>query len=126
METIDLIKGDFIEKGRHLVQLISSRGTMEILSLFCCSTKKYRFTELSHMLNHVGTKTLSARLKGLEQEGILTRTAYNEIPPRVEYSITEKGQSLAEATMPLIRWIMQVNGGTFSISNSHCCEKLDC
>jgi DNA-binding HxlR family transcriptional regulator len=122
METIDLIKGDFIEKGRHLVQLISSRGTMEILSLFCCSTKKYRFTELSHMLNHVGTKTLSARLKGLEQEGILTRTAYNEIPPRVEYAITEKGQSLAEATMPLIRWIMEMEGGTPNSSINSCCK----
>ena len=122
METIDLIKGDFIEKGRHLVQLISSRGTMEILSLFCCSTKKYRFTELSRMLNHVGTKTLSARLKGLEQEGILTRTAYNEIPPRVEYSITQKGQSLAEAAMPLIRWIMEREGGAPNSSINSCCK----
>jgi DNA-binding HxlR family transcriptional regulator len=120
METIELIKDDFIEKGRHFVQLISSRGTMEILSLFCCSTKKYRFTEISHILNHIGTKTLSARLKGLEREGILNRTAYNEIPPRVEYSITEKGQSLTNATMPLIKWIMENEGGIFKIHGSEC------
>lgn len=122
METIELIKGNFIEKGRHFVQLISSRGTMEILSLFCCSTKKYRFTEISNILNHVGTKTLSARLKGLEREGILNRAAYNEIPPRVEYSITEKGQSLANATMPLIKWIMENEGDTFSIQGTECCH----
>ncbi|HMF34872.1 MAG TPA: helix-turn-helix domain-containing protein [Candidatus Lokiarchaeia archaeon] len=115
METIDLIKGNFIEKGRHFVQLISSRGTMEILSIFCCSAKQYRFTEISRLLEYVGTKTLSARLKGLEREGILTRTAFNEIPPRVEYAITEKGQSLAEAAMPLIRWIMAMEGGAAAI-----------
>ncbi len=118
METIDLIKGDFLEKGRHLVQLVSSRGTMEILSLFCCITKHYRFTEISHLLNHIGSKTLTARLRGLEQEGILNRTVFNEIPPRVEYFITEKGQSLANAVMPLIRWIMKTeNGKSISCSN---------
>jgi DNA-binding HxlR family transcriptional regulator len=80
---------------------------MEILSLFCCSQKKVRFTELSRLFKHVSTKTLASRLKELEEDGILSRTAYNEIPPRVEYSMTEKGQSLALAVEPLTRWMIQ-------------------
>jgi DNA-binding HxlR family transcriptional regulator len=112
METIEFIKSNFIDKGWHLMQLISSRGTIEIISLFCGSTKEYRFTEISRLLTHVGTKTLATRLKSLEQEGILTRTAFNEIPPRVEYAITEKGLSLAAAAMPLIHWIIRMEGGT--------------
>lgn len=93
--------------GKDTLRLISSRGTMEVLSLFCCSQKKVRFTELSNLFKHISTKTLASRLKELEKEGILNRTAYNEIPPRVEYSMTEKGQSLAEAVEPLMRWMVQ-------------------
>jgi DNA-binding HxlR family transcriptional regulator len=105
METIDptLIKNITDEKGT--LKMLSSRGTMEILCTFCCSHKKVRFNELSKLFKHVSTKTLASRLRELEKEGILTRTAYNEIPPRVEYSMTQKGQSLVEAVLPLIRWI---------------------
>jgi len=105
METIDptLIKRITDEKG--MLKMISNRGTMEILCTFCCSQKKVRFNELARLLNHVSTKTLASRLRELEKEKILTRTAYNEIPPRVEYSMTSKGQSLVEALLPLIQWI---------------------
>ena len=64
-----------------------------------------RFMELSNHLGHISTKTLSTRLKQLEENGILLRTAYNEIPPRVEYSITNAGQKLVDSIMPLIDWI---------------------
>jgi DNA-binding HxlR family transcriptional regulator len=108
MESIEFLKENLIQKGQHLLKLVTSRGTIEIISLLCSSPKKsYRFTEISRLLNHIGTKTLASRLKNLEQEGILLRKAYNEIPPRVEYSITEKGLSLATAGMPLIHWIIK-------------------
>ncbi len=105
METIDctLIKSITDRKGT--MKLLSNRGTMEILCTFCCSQKKVRFTELAKLFNHISTKTLASRLRELEKEKILTRTAYNEIPPRVEYSMTPKGQSLVEALLPLIQWI---------------------
>ena len=90
---------------KDVLKLVSSRGTMEILCVFCCSQAKIRFTELAKQFKYISTKTLASRLKELERNGILKRTAYNEIPPRVEYSMTEKGQSLAEALMPLIEWM---------------------
>ena len=106
MESIDPTLVKFITHDDGILKMLSSRGTMEILCTFCCSQKKVRFNELNKLLKHVSTKTLTSRLRELEKEGILTRTAYNEIPPRVEYSVTQKGQSLIEALLPLIQWII--------------------
>jgi DNA-binding HxlR family transcriptional regulator len=107
MESNVLYPAELARIDKVTLRLISSRGAMEILSVFCCSQKKVRFTELSNLFKHISTKTLASRLKELEREGILKRTAYNEIPPRVEYSMTGKGQSLAIALEPLMRWMIQ-------------------
>ncbi len=105
MESLDPKLARCITSGADMLKLLSSRGTMEILCTFCCSQKKVRFNELNKLFKHVSTKTLTSRLRELEKDGILLRTSYNEIPPRVEYSITERGQSLVEALIPLIEWI---------------------
>jgi DNA-binding HxlR family transcriptional regulator len=49
------------------------------------------------------SKTLAIRLKQLEKNGILERKAYNEIPPRVEYHLTSKGQELVESVIGLLQ-----------------------
>ena len=105
MESIDPTLVKFTTNDDGILKMLSSRGTMEILCTFCCSPKKVRFNELNKLFKHVSTKTLTSRLRELEKEKILTRTAYNEIPPRVEYSMTQRGQSLVEALLPLIQWI---------------------
>jgi DNA-binding HxlR family transcriptional regulator len=107
MERIEIDASELANLGKDTLRLISGRGTLEILTLFCCTQKRVRFTELAKLFKHVSTKTLASRLKELEKEGILKRTAYNEIPPRVEYSMTEKGQGLAESVEPLIKWMVQ-------------------
>lgn len=53
-----------------------------------------RFGELQKSMGHVSPRTLSARLSTLEAAGLVVRRAYAEIPPRVEYSLTEKGWAL--------------------------------
>jgi DNA-binding HxlR family transcriptional regulator len=53
-----------------------------------------RFTELEHSCKGISPRTLSERLRVLEQEAILVRRSYHESPPRVEYELTEKGQAL--------------------------------
>src|SRR3979411_661219 len=55
-----------------------------------------RFNTLRAALSHISSKTLSHRLKVLEELGFVQRIAFLEIPPRVEYHITEKGQELGE------------------------------
>jgi DNA-binding HxlR family transcriptional regulator len=53
-----------------------------------------RFSELEHSCAGISPRTLSERLRALEQEGIVLRRSYPESPPRVEYELTEKGESL--------------------------------
>jgi DNA-binding HxlR family transcriptional regulator len=53
-----------------------------------------RFSELERSCSGISPRTLAERLRALEQEGILVRRSYAESPPRVEYELTEKGESL--------------------------------
>jgi DNA-binding HxlR family transcriptional regulator len=55
-----------------------------------------RFNALRDSMGHISSKTLSQRLKVLEEIGFVQRQAFLEIPPRVEYSLTEKGQELGD------------------------------
>lgn len=57
-----------------------------------------RFCELERSLDGISPRTLSLRLRALEDEGIVARNTFPEVPPRVEYSLTEKGRAL----VPLI------------------------
>ena len=57
-----------------------------------------RFCELERSLHGISPRTLSLRLRSLEEQGIVERNTYPEVPPRVEYSLTSKG----EALVPLI------------------------
>jgi len=57
-----------------------------------------RFCELERSLDGISPRTLSLRLRALEEEGIVERHTYPEVPPRVEYALTEKGRAL----VPLI------------------------
>jgi len=53
-----------------------------------------RFCELERSLRGISPRTLSLRLRALEEEGIVERSTYPEVPPRVEYALTEKGRAL--------------------------------
>jgi DNA-binding HxlR family transcriptional regulator len=55
----------------------------------------------------ISSKTLARRLKELEKDGILERQSYNEIPPRVEYKLTKKGQELVESIINLLEWMIK-------------------
>lgn len=73
--------------------IISGKWTLLIIRDLTTGVK--RFSELERSLEGISPKTLSERLVALEREGVLTRRTYAEVPPRVEYSLTEKGQALA-------------------------------
>lgn len=63
-----------------------------------------RFGELRKAMPGISPKTLSARLKVLEEKKIVERTAYPTVPPRVEYKLTEKGQSLKPIIVAMKLW----------------------
>ncbi len=72
--------------------VIGSKWTLLVIRDLAAGTR--RFNELEKSLAGISAKTLSERLRSLEQEGILSRRAFAEIPPRVEYSLTDKGRAL--------------------------------
>lgn len=73
-------------------EIISGKWTLLIIRDLTTGTK--RFSELERSLEGISPKTLSERLSALEREGMLSRRTFAEVPPRVEYSLTEKGQAL--------------------------------
>lgn len=72
--------------------LISSKWKVLILRDLMVGTR--RFGELKKSLGQVSQKVLTAQLREMEEDGLLTRTVYPEVPPRVEYTLTELGYSL--------------------------------
>jgi DNA-binding HxlR family transcriptional regulator len=88
-----------------LRNLITRRGTLEILIPLCCTTNPVRHKQFRQTLKGFSTRTLSIRLKELEKSGILEKHRYNEIPPRVEYTLTTKGQELVESVINILQWM---------------------
>jgi DNA-binding HxlR family transcriptional regulator len=73
-------------------------GKWTLLIVRDLAERSSRFCELERSLEGISPRTLSLRLRALEEEGIVRRDTYPEVPPRVEYALTEKG----EALVPLI------------------------
>ena len=73
-------------------------GKWTLLVIRDLAEGRSRFCELERSLQGISPRTLSLRLRALEEEGIVERQTYPEVPPRVEYALTEKGRAL----VPLI------------------------
>ncbi|PTA67630.1 transcriptional regulator [Deinococcus arcticus] len=84
------------------MQVIGGKWTTLILRDLLGGTR--RFSDLKRTLGRVSPKTLTERLRQLEAQGLVTRTVYAEVPPRVEYALTEQGQSLGEIIAAMARW----------------------
>jgi DNA-binding HxlR family transcriptional regulator len=69
-------------------------GKWTLLLVRDLSEGNSRFCELERSLTGISPRTLSLRLRALEEQGIVRRTTYAEVPPRVEYTLTEKGVAL--------------------------------
>ena len=69
-------------------------GKRTLLVIRDLADGRSRFCELERSLEGISPRTLSLRLRSLEEEGIVARRTYPEVPPRVEYALTEKGRAL--------------------------------
>ncbi|MEQ4717168.1 helix-turn-helix domain-containing protein [Nonomuraea sp. B19D2] len=81
---------------------IGDKWTAKIIR--CLELAPRRFTELQATLRGITPKVLTESLRAMERDGLLTRTAYDEIPPRVEYELTELGRSLIEPMNAGCEW----------------------
>ena len=96
-----------MKETSSLRKLITKRGTLEILLPLCCTTDSVRYLKFRKTMKGFSSKTLAIRLKELERNGILHRQAFNEIPPRVEYRLTTKGQELTASIFDLLQWMIK-------------------
>lgn len=95
-------------------QIMGNKWTPLILRDLADGQK--RFSELERSLNGISPKTLSERLKKLEDSSVVKRTCFAEVPPRVEYELTEKGHAL----LPVIESMRQF--GIAWIQNDACTD----
>ncbi|MFI5606279.1 winged helix-turn-helix transcriptional regulator [Amycolatopsis sp. NPDC051903] len=79
-------------------------GRWKSLVLWALHEHPLRFGELKRRVSGISEKMLTESLRELEHDGIVHREAYPEIPPRVEYSLTERGQALNTALLTLGDW----------------------
>ena len=69
-------------------------GKWTLLVIRDLAVQRARFCELERSLEGISPRTLSLRLRALEEEGIVARETFSEVPPRVEYALTDKGRAL--------------------------------
>ena len=84
------------------LSLISDRWKVLIIRDLLGGTK--RFGELRKSVGNVSQKVLTANLRSMEEDGLLTRRVYAEVPPRVEYTLTETGMSLRPVLDAMQSW----------------------
>jgi DNA-binding HxlR family transcriptional regulator len=88
------------------MDVLDGKWTVLIIRDLMAGTR--RFSQLRSSLSGISPKTLTDRLRMLEEHGLVRRTIYAEVPPRVEYDLTERGRTLRPVLAALAAW----SGGT--------------
>jgi DNA-binding HxlR family transcriptional regulator len=89
--------------ARKVLSLLAEKWTL--LVVHALSERTYRTAELRRRIGGISEKMLIQALRRLEQHGLVTRTSYPEVPPRVEYSLTPLGFSLGSVVRQLDNWV---------------------
>ena|SRR5262249_11082562 len=106
--TKKLKKADLFDpncSSRDVLELIGNKWTMLLLCALYDS--KTRTGQLKRKLEGISQKMLTQTLREMQQHGIVKRISYPEVPPRVEYELTDLGYSLAELVVKMERWIVK-------------------
>jgi DNA-binding HxlR family transcriptional regulator len=90
-------------QARAVLQRVGDKWSMQVIDLLGQDTK--RFTELHRSVGGITARMLTVTLRGLERDGIVTRTIHPVIPPRVEYALTPMGRTLLDTIGQLITWV---------------------
>ncbi|PKE28591.1 transcriptional regulator [Rahnella sp. AA] len=88
----------------YTLSLVSGKYKMIILYSLTGATPVVRFNELKRRLGKISYRTLSLTLKELESDGLIIRKEYPQIPPKVEYSLSARGQSLLPVLDMMCEW----------------------
>jgi len=89
-------------RAREVLQRVGDKWSMYVIDLLGQGTM--RFSELHRSIDGITARMLTVTLRGLERDGVVTRTIHPVIPPRVEYDLTPMGQTLLDAIGQLVTW----------------------
>jgi len=109
-------------KRQQLVLFCPLQGAIDVISKKWAlliineigNHKRIRFSELRSELKEITAKSLSNTLVDLKSNDLIIRETFNEIPPRVEYSLTREGQGLHRAIIPLLQWAASRKGAVIT------------
>jgi DNA-binding HxlR family transcriptional regulator len=87
---------------RDVLSRVGDKWSLLVVGLL--GDQPLRFTELQRRVDGISHRMLTQTLRNLERDGLVSRTSYPEIPPRVEYAATDLGRSLAEPVLGLVTW----------------------
>lgn len=90
---------------RNVISRFGDKWSLLII-LILRENEKLRFNQLGKLIPDISTKVLSSTLKTLEADNLIKRTVYPEVPPRVEYNLTETGISLVPIINQLTQWAL--------------------
>lgn len=91
--------------SRRLLDRIGDRWTVLVVGTLADGPR--RFSEIRRAVEGVSQKMLTQTLRGLERDGLVTRTVYGEVPPRVEYELTTAGETLRVPLKALEQWSIE-------------------
>lgn len=89
--------------SQEVMRLVARKYTLRIIALLDAHGP-LRYTELQDALGATSTSTLADHLEDLADAGLVERRSYDEIPPHVEYALTERGRELDASLEPLLEW----------------------
>lgn len=87
---------------REILERVGNKWSLQVI--FHLGDGPQRFTSLKRSIDGVSQRMLTVTLRGLERDGIVSRTMYPVIPPRVEYALTPLGATLLDAAGALVSW----------------------
>ncbi|MFD0690525.1 winged helix-turn-helix transcriptional regulator [Actinomadura fibrosa] len=100
-----MIRGDGGRTIRAVLDRICDKWTLLIVATL--DQGRLRFTDLHRQIPGISQRMLTLTLRNLERDGLVSRTAYAEVPPRVEYALTPTGRSLIPPALALAGWAIE-------------------
>ena len=89
-------------RAREVLARVGDKWSLYVIHLLGAHTK--RFTELRRSIDGISQRMLTVTLRGLERDGLVTRTVHATVPPRVDYTLTPMGRTLLDTVCALIQW----------------------
>lgn len=102
-----LIRGDGGRAIRGILDRIGDKWTLLVVATL--DGERMRFTELQQRIPGISQRMLTRTVRHLERDGLVARTAFPEVPPRVEYELTAMGRTLIEPAAALAEWAVDNN-----------------